>query len=50
MSFFSFTKSENRRSEQIPPGGFGTSGREDEVGTGCEKVNILQILYTHVYK
>jgi hypothetical protein len=35
MSFFfifSYTKSENRRAEQVLPGGIGTSGRGEEVG------------------
>jgi hypothetical protein len=27
MSFFSFTKLENKRAEQVLPGGVGTSGR-----------------------
>jgi hypothetical protein len=27
MSFFSFTKSENRRAEQVLPGEIGTSGK-----------------------
>jgi hypothetical protein len=50
MSFFSFTKSENRRMEQVLPGGLGTSGRVEEVGKGCGRVNIVQILCTHVCK
>jgi hypothetical protein len=33
---------------KLPPclGGVGTSGRGEEVGKGCRKVNIVQILYT----
>jgi hypothetical protein len=31
---FPFTKSENRRTEQVLPGRFDTSGREEEVGKG----------------
>jgi hypothetical protein len=30
--FFSYTKLENRRMEQVLPGVFGTSGRGEEVG------------------
>jgi hypothetical protein len=29
--FFSFTKLENRRAQQVLPEGFGTSGRGEEV-------------------
>jgi hypothetical protein len=32
------------------PGEVGTSGRGVEVGKGCDKVNIMQILCTHVGK
>jgi hypothetical protein len=28
----------------------GTSGRGKNVEKGCERVNIVQIWYTHVYK
>jgi hypothetical protein len=42
--FFPFTKSENRREEQVLPGGIGTSEREKEMGKGCGRVNIVQIL------
>jgi hypothetical protein len=48
--FFFFTKSENRRAEQVLSGGVGTSGRREEVGKGCGRVNIAQIPYTHVCK
>jgi hypothetical protein len=51
MSFFSFTKSENRRVEKVlPGGGLGTSGRGVEVGKGCGRVNMVQILCAHVCK
>jgi hypothetical protein len=30
--------------------GVGISGMVEEVGKGCEKVNLVQILYTHVCK
>jgi hypothetical protein len=50
MSFFSFTKSENMRTEHVMSGGVAaTSGRE-EMGNGCERMNIVQILCTHVFK
>jgi hypothetical protein len=50
LSFFSFTKSENRRAEQVLPGEVGTSGRGEEAGKGCKKVNMMHILCTHVCK
>jgi hypothetical protein len=50
--FFSFTKSENRRAEQVLPGGggVGTRRRCKEVGKGCGRVNMVQILCTYVCK
>jgi hypothetical protein len=39
--FFSFTKSENRRVEQVLPGVVGTIGRGEEVGKGHGRVNIV---------
>jgi hypothetical protein len=51
MSFFSFTKSENRKVEQVLPGGGEWYQWEgEEVGTGCRKVTILQVLCAHVCK
>jgi hypothetical protein len=52
MSWFSFMKSENSGAEQVLFGedGFGTSGRGEEVGEVCVRVNIVQILCTHVRK
>jgi hypothetical protein len=44
-NFFLFTKSENRRAEQVLP---GTSGRGEKVEKGCGRANILQILCTQV--
>jgi hypothetical protein len=38
--FLSFTKSENRRAEQILPG-VGTRGKGEEVGKECGRVNIV---------
>jgi hypothetical protein len=50
MSFFSFTKSENRRVEQVPTGGAGNSERKEDEEKGYRRVNIVQILCTHVCK
>jgi hypothetical protein len=33
--------------EHILPRGVDTSGRREEVGKGCKKVNMVQILCTH---
>jgi hypothetical protein len=49
ISFFSYTKLENRRVEQVLLGRVGTSGME-EVGKGYGRVHIVQILCTHVCK
>jgi hypothetical protein len=45
---FSFTKSENRKAEQVLSWGVGTSGSGKEVGKRVEEVNMVQILCTHV--
>jgi hypothetical protein len=45
MSFFSFTKLEGRRAEQVLSG--GASGRREDVGKGCRRVNMVQILCVH---
>jgi hypothetical protein len=53
MSFFSLTKLENRRAEQVLSVGggyFGTSGMGENVGKGFRRVNMLQILCIHVCK
>jgi hypothetical protein len=44
--FFPFTKSEVRKAEQVLSGGIGTSGREEELGKGCGRVNMVQMLCT----
>jgi hypothetical protein len=47
MSFFFLfysTNSENRRVEQVPHRGIGTSGRRKVVGRGNRRVNMVQIL------
>jgi hypothetical protein len=46
--FFSFTKLENRRAEQVLSREVGTSGRGLEVGKGWGRMNIVQVLCTHV--
>jgi hypothetical protein len=48
-NFFSFTKTDNRRAEQVLPG-VGTSGREKKVKKGCGRANMEQIPCTHVCK
>jgi hypothetical protein len=51
MSFSSFTKLENKKAEQVLSDGFGTSGGGvEDVGKGCRRVNIMQILCTHICK
>jgi hypothetical protein len=53
MPFFSFTKLQNRRVEQVLLGWkerVGTSRKLEEEGKGPEKVNIVQILCAHVFK
>jgi hypothetical protein len=47
MSFFSFTKSQNRQVEQGLSGVTGTSGKGKDVGKWCRRVNMLQILCAH---
>jgi hypothetical protein len=48
--FFSFTKSDNRRVEQVLPKNVSTSGRGEEVEKEYWRVNVVQILCTHVCK
>jgi hypothetical protein len=48
--FVSFTKLENRRAEHVLLGGYGISGRGEEGEKGSGRVNIVQILCTHVCK
>jgi hypothetical protein len=51
--FFLFTKSEKRREKQVlleGRGRVGISRREKDMGRGCERVNIVQTLCTHVCK
>jgi hypothetical protein len=52
MSFFSFTKLENRRVKQVLPGagGVGTSGRGGGEENGHRRMNMVHVLCTHVCK
>jgi hypothetical protein len=52
LSFFflSLAKSKNRREEQILPGGIDTSRRGKDMGKGCKRVNMVQILCTHEWE
>jgi hypothetical protein len=47
--FFSFTKSENKRAEQVLCGGW-YQGDGEEVRKGCKRVNMVQIPCTHICK
>jgi hypothetical protein len=44
---FSFSKKENRKVKQVLSG-VGISGRGEVVGKGCRRVNIVEIVCTHV--
>jgi hypothetical protein len=44
---FFFYKLENQRAEQFLPGWVGTSGRREDMGKGCRRVNMAQ-MYTCV--
>jgi hypothetical protein len=46
--FFSFYKSGEQEGRTGPLWGVGTSGRREDVGKGCRRVNMMQILCTHV--
>jgi hypothetical protein len=49
--FFSFTKSENRRAEEVLPVEVATSQNREEVGKGCRRlVNVVQIVCIHICK
>jgi hypothetical protein len=51
VNFFSFTKFENRKEEQVLWGGEEvTRGRGLDLGKECRKVNMVRILCTHVWK
>jgi hypothetical protein len=50
MSFFPIYKIGEQEIRTGSGGEVGISGRGEEVGKGCGKVNIVQILRTHVCK
>jgi hypothetical protein len=43
MSFFFLT--ENRNVNQVLSGGVGTSGKGEDIRKGCQRVNIVEILF-----
>jgi hypothetical protein len=47
MSFFFFCKIGEQEGRTGPVCGVGTSGSGEEVGKGCGKVNMVQILCTY---
>jgi hypothetical protein len=47
---FSFSKTENKKTKQALSGGVDTSGTGEDVGKRCKRVNVVEILCTHVYK
>jgi hypothetical protein len=49
MSFFLFTKVDNRKAKQVLSGGWGPVVGED-VRKGCRRVHMVEILYTYVWK
>jgi hypothetical protein len=50
MSFFFFYKTREQKGRTGPAWGVRISGRREEVGKVCGRVNIVEILYTHVCK
>jgi hypothetical protein len=51
MSFLLFYKIGEHEGGTGPMGGRGgTSGRGEEIGKGCRRVNMVEILCTHVCK
>jgi hypothetical protein len=50
MSFFFFYKIREQESGTGPVYRVGTSGKGKDVEKGCRRVNIVQILFTHVCK
>jgi hypothetical protein len=50
MSFFFFHKIGEQEGEAGPVWVVGTSGRDEDVGRGCRRMDIIQILCTHVCK
>jgi hypothetical protein len=50
MPFFFFYKIREQKVRTGPVWSVGNSGRGEDVGKGCGKVNMVQILCTHVCK
>jgi hypothetical protein len=51
MSFFSFYKiREQEDGTGLTWSGVGTNGNGEEMGKGYRRVNLVQIMCTHVYK
>jgi hypothetical protein len=49
--FIYFTKTENRKAKQVQSGGLlSIRGRREDIRKRCRRVNMLEILITHVYK
>jgi hypothetical protein len=48
--FYFFYKIKEQKGRTGLIRGVGTSGKGEEEGKGCWRVNIMQILYTHVCK
>jgi hypothetical protein len=49
VSFY-FLQKQNRRAEQVLPGGVGTSEREEDIGRECRRVKMVQILCIQVHR
>jgi hypothetical protein len=47
--FFFIYEITEQEGRTILPGGVGTSGREEEVGRGCGRVNIVNKYFVHMY-
>jgi hypothetical protein len=50
VSFFFFYKIGEQEDRRGPVSGVRTSGRREDVGKRCRRVNTVQILYTHISK
>jgi hypothetical protein len=50
MSFFSFTIMENRKEKQVFYVGLAPVGRGEDIRKGCMRVNMVDMLCTHICK
>jgi hypothetical protein len=48
--FFFFYKIREQKGRTGPVWGTGASGKGEDVGKGCRRVNMAQILYIHICK